>query len=471
MSTIQTDVKKTIGISMDTITALRTKIRGEIIQPGDPQYETARKVYNGMIDKHPALIVRPVDVADVSSAVGFGHDHGLDVAVRGGAHNGAGFSTVEGGLVIDLSRMRGIRVNPEAKTVRVEGGAVWGDVDHATYPFGLAVPCGFVSTTGVAGLTLGGGSGYLTRRYGLTIDNLLSVDLVLADGCFVTADKEHNEDLFWAVRGGGGNFGIVTSFLFRGNPVSTVYGGPMLWTMDSAAEILPYWQDLILKAPEELNGWFGLLTVPPGPPFPEIYQLKKMCAVVWCYTGPLEKAEEVFKPIRAFRQPAIDFTGPIPYPALQSMFDGVFQPGLQWYWQGDIIKHYDDRAIDQLIKYGNELPTASSNIHLYPINGAAGRVGPHETPWAYREGNFSQVIVAVDPDPVNNDPMIRWAKDAWSALHSSSVGGGYLNFKMDEGEGTVKAGYGENYTRLAQIKAKYDPNNFFHINQNIRPKV
>ncbi|MFZ0532200.1 MAG: FAD-binding oxidoreductase [Anaerolineales bacterium] len=471
MSDMKTDAKKTTGLIQDSIAALRMKIRGDIIQPSDLQYEMARKVYNAMIDKHPALIIRPVDVADIRSAVNFGGEQGLDVAVRGGSHNGAGFGTVDGGMVIDLSRMRGIRVDPEEKTVRVEGGAVWGDVDHATYPFGLAVPCGFLSTTGVGGLTLGGGSGYLTRRYGLTIDNLLSADMVLADGRFVTASREQNEDLFWAVRGGGGNFGIVTSFLFRGNPVSTVYGGPMFWPMEAAADILPYWQNLILNAPDELYGRFGFATVPPVAPFPEKYQLQKMCAIVWCYTGPLEKADQVFKPIRSFRQPAIDFAGPIPFPALQSMFDALFPAGYQWYWQGDFVKHYDDKAINLLIEHGKELPTMFSNIHIYPINGAAGRIGPRDTAWGYRDANFSQVIVAVDPDPANNERIIRWAKDFWSALHPYSAGGAYLNFKMDEGQETVKAGYRENYTRLAQIKAKYDPNNFFHINQNILPKA
>ncbi len=470
MSDLQTDIKKATGLSQEPIAALRTKLRGDLIQPGDPQYDTVRKVYNAMIDKHPALIVRSVDVADVSSAIEFGCEHGLSVAVRGGGHNGPGFGTVEGGLVIDLSRMRGIRVNPDEKTVRVEGGAVWGDVDHATYPFGLAVPCGFLSTTGVGGLTLGGGIGYLARRYGLTIDNLLSVDMVLADGCFVTADKEHNEDLFWAVRGGGGNFGIVTSFLFRANPVTSVYGGPMFWTMEESTEMLHYWQDFILKAPDELNGFFGLGAVPPAPPFPEKYHRQNMGYVMWCYTGPLEKAEELLKPIRDHRQPSIDFAGPITMPAINSMFDGLYPAGYQWYWQADFFKHYDEASIDKLIKAGNEMPTIFSNIHIYPINGAVARIGPHETPWGYRDANFSQVIVAVDPDPMNNERMIKWAKETWSSLHPYSAGGAYLNFKMDEGEETVKAGYGDNYTRLAQIKAKYDPNNFFHVNQNILPR-
>lgn len=471
MSDMETEMMKATALRQDAIAALRMKIRGDIIQPGDQQYETARKVYNAMIDKRPALIVRPVDVADVSSAVEFGAEQKLDVAVRGGSHNGPGFGTVDGGLVIDLSRIRGVRVDPEEKTVRVGGGAVWGDVDHATHPFGLAVPCGFLSTTGVGGLSLGGGIGYLARRYGLTIDNLLSVDMVLADGRFVTADKEHNEDLFWAVRGGGGNFGIVTSFLFRAHPIGTVYGGPMFWPLDVASDMLHYWQDLILKAPEELNGFFGLGKVPPVPPFPEKYQGQNMGYIVWCYTGPMERAEQVFKPIRDHRQPVIDFAGPIPFPALNSMFDPLLPAGLQWYWQADIFKQYDDAPINLLIKHGNEMPTIQSNIHIYPINGAAKRVGPQETPWAYRDANFSQVIVAVDPDPMNNERMTRWAKETHSDLHPYSAGGAYLNFKMDEGQDTVKAGYRDNYTRLSQIKAKYDPNNFFHINQNILPKA
>ncbi len=471
MSDIHTEVKKATGIKMEAIAALRTKIRGDIIQPGDPQYEVARKVYNAMIDKHPALIIRCVDVSDVSSAVAFGCDNGLDVAVRGGSHNGPGFGTVEGGLVIDLSRLRGIRVDPEAKTVRVEGGAIWGDIDHATYPFGLAVPGGFISTTGVGGLTLGGGIGYLARRYGLTIDNLLGVDMVLADGCFVTVDKDHNEDLFWAVRGGGGNFGIVTSFLFRASPISTGYGGPMFWPMEAAADIFHYWQELILKAPEELSGFFGFGMVPPAAPFPETYHMHKMCLIQWCYTGALENAEQIIKPIREFRKPAIDLAGPLPFPAIQSMFDGLYPSGYQWYWQADFVKHYDDGAINLLIEYGKQLPTLQSLIHVYPVNGMAGRVGEHDTPWGHRSANFVHDIVAVDPNSTNRERIIKWAKDGWASLHPYSTGGAYLNFKMDEGQDTVKASYGENYTRLAQIKAKYDPNNFFHINQNIHPRA
>jgi len=470
MSDVQTETKKATGIKQDAIAALRTKLRGDLILPGDPQYEMARKVYNAMVDKRPAMIIRPVDVADVSSAVVFGAEQKLEVAVRGGAHNGPGFGTVEGGLVIDLSRIRGVRVDPEGKTVRVGGGAVWGDVDHATYPFHLAVPTGFVSTTGVGGLTLGGGTGYLARKYGLTIDNLLSVDMVLADGCFITADAKHNEDLFWAVRGGGGNFGIVTSFLFRGNEVNSVYGGPMFWPIDDAMDIIPYWQDFVLKAPEDLNGWFGFVTVPPAAPFPEEYQLKKMCVIVWCYTGPEEQGQEILKPIRDFRKPAMDLAGPIPLPSLQSMFDALFPAGWQWYWRSQFVKHYDDHAVELLVKHGKLLPTTWSTMHIYPINGAASRVRKQDTPWNFRDANFAQTIVAVDPDPANNEHMIQWAKDYANDLQPYSMGGGYLNMIMDEGEQGVKANYRENYTRLQQIKAKYDTNNFFHVNQNILPK-
>jgi FAD/FMN-containing dehydrogenase len=447
----------------------RARLRGELILPDDPHYDEARKVYNAMIDKHPALIARCVDVADVISAVNFGRDNCLTVALRGGGHNGPGFGVCDDGLVIDLSRMRGIRVDPANSTVRVEGGCVWGEVDHATHPFGLAVPSGFIASTGVGGLTLGGGIGYLARKYGLTIDNLLGVDMVLADGRFVTASAEENADLFWAVRGGGGNFGVVTSFLFKGCPVHTVYGGPMFWPLERAADLLRLWQDFIQEAPDDINGWFAFVTVPPVAPFPEQYHLQKMCAIVWCYTGAPETAEAALQPVRQFGPPVIDFAGPIPFPMLQGLFDALYPAGLQWYWQADFFNRYDDKAIDLHIKYGAQLPTMHSTMHIYPINGAAGRVGPQDTAWGYRDANFAQVTVAVDPDPQNNVRMTDWARDYWLALHPYSVGGGYVNMIMDEGEERVKAAYGVNYTRLAKVKAKYDPRNLFHVNQNIKP--
>jgi FAD/FMN-containing dehydrogenase len=448
---------------------LRSRMRGDLIQPGDPGYEPARRVYNGMIDRHPALITRCADVADVISAVKCARQHQLTLAVRGGGHNGAGLGTCDGGLVIDLSRLKGIRVDPTQRTVRVEGGCTWGDVDHATHPFGLATPGGFISTTGVGGLTLGGGIGYLARTYGLTIDNLLGVDMVLADGSVVTADAQQHADLFWAVRGGGGNFGVVTSFLFRLHPVSTVYGGPLLWPLEAAPDLLRFWRDFILSAPETINGWFGFVTVPPAPPFPEPLHRKTMCAIVWCYTGPLDQAEAAFAPIRAFGPPAVDFAGPLPWPALQSMFDALYPPGLQWYWKADFFADLSDTAIDLHVTYGAQVPTMHSTMHLYPINGAAQRVGRDETAFSFRDATFAEVIVGVDPDPANNQRMIQWARDYWLALHPYSAGGGYVNMMMDEGLDNVKAAYRENYARLAQIKATYDPTNLFHLNQNIRP--
>ena len=453
------------------LSEIRTQFRGELIQPDDPGYDEARKVYNAMIDKHPALIARCVDVADVISAVNFARENHLTLAVRGGGHNGPGFGTCDDGLVVDLSRMRGIRVDPDEKTVRVEGGCLWADVDHATHPFGLAVPCGFLSSTGVGGLALGGGTGYLSRQYGLTIDNILGVDMVLANGSFVTASADENPDLYWAVRGGGGNFGVVTSFLFRAHPVHTVYGGPMFWPLEMADDLIRFWQNFILNAPDNINGWFGFVTVPPVAPFPEEYHLQKMCAVVWCYNGPLDDGPAALAPAREFAQPAIDFAGPIPFPALQSMFDALYPAGLQWYWRADFFEHYDDKAIELHIKYGSQLPTMHSTMHIYPINGVASRVGSQDTPWAYRDANFVQVVVGVDPDPKNNELLSSWSKDYWLALHPYSSGGSYLNMIMDEGTERVKASYRENYERLAQIKTKYDPQNFFHVNQNIKPTV
>ncbi|HEX9372316.1 MAG TPA: FAD-binding oxidoreductase, partial [Roseiflexaceae bacterium] len=367
----------------------RSRLRGELIRPSEAGYEQTRKLYNGMIDKRPALIARCVDVADVIGAVNFAREHKLTLAVRGGGHSGPGLGSCDDGLVIDLSRMKGIRVDPAARTARVEGGCTWGDVDHATHPFGLATPSGFISTTGVGGLTLGGGIGYLSRTHGLTLDNLLGVDMVLADGSFVKASAEEHSDLFWAVRGGGGNFGVVTSFLFQLHPISTVYGGPMLWPMEQAADLLRFWRDFILSAPEDINGWFGFVTVPPAPPFPEQFHLQKMCAVVWCYSGPLAQAEERFKPIRAFGPPAVDFAGPIPWPVLQSLFDGLYPSGLQWYWKADFFNELSDKAIDLHVKYGAQLPTMHSTMHIYPINGAAQRAGTSDTAFSFRDAPFA----------------------------------------------------------------------------------
>lgn len=456
-------------LSETQIQELTFKLRGDVVTASDQNYEEACKIYNGMIDKRPTLIAQCVDTADVIATVDFGREHNLTLAIRGGGHNGAGLGTCDDGLVVDLGRMRGIRVDPVQRTVRVEGGCTWGDVDHATYPFGLAVPTGFLSTTGVGGLTLGGGLGYLTRRYGLTIDNLLGVDMVLADGRFVTASADDNPDLFWAVRGGGGNFGVVTSFLFSGRPVNTVYGGPIFWPLDQAGEVMRFWRNQILNGPEDLNGWFGFHTVPPVAMFPEEHHLKKMAVITWCYTGDMNKAEDIFRPIRQVASPAMDFAGPIPLPTLQSMFDGLYPAGLQWYWNADFFIELNDQVIDLHLQYASRLPTVHSTMHIYPINGAAHRLGPNDTAWSYREANFAQVIVGVSPDAADNERMIQWSKEYWQTLHPYSAGGAYVNMIMDEGQDRVKAAYRDNYPRLAQIKGKYDPANLFHINQNIQP--
>jgi FAD/FMN-containing dehydrogenase len=447
----------------------KTQLRGELIGPQDEAYAQACKVYNGMIHKRPRLIARCVDVADVIRSVNFAREQDLLLAIRGGGHNAGGLGTCDDGLVIDLAPIKYARIDADAGTAMVGGGCTWGDVDHATHVFGLATPSGVVSTTGVGGLTLGGGLGHLTRKCGLTIDNLLSADLVLADGNFVKASADENQDLFWAIRGGGGNFGVVTSFTFKLHPIRMIYGGPMFYELSETADVMKWYRELIPAAPDELNGFFAFLTVPPAPPFPDHLHRKKMCGVIWAYSGDLTKAEEVFKPIRAFKKPALDFVGPLPHPALQSMFDGLYPPGLQWYWRADFVDELSDDAIARHIEFGSALPTLHSTMHLYPIDGAAARVDKHATAWNYREAKWAQVMVGVDPDPANNQKTISWTKSYYDALHPFSAGGAYVNFMMDEGEDRVRATYGDNYDRLVAIKNKYDPGNVFRVNQNIRP--
>jgi FAD/FMN-containing dehydrogenase len=458
-------------LDQTVLAEFKLSLAGELIQPGEKGYDEARQVYNGMIDRRPRLIVRCADVADVIAAVNFGRQNKMLIAIRGGGHSAGGLGVCDDGLVIDLSLINYTRVDPKGRTVRVGGGCTWHAVDHATHPFGLAVPTGFISTTGVGGLTLGGGVGYLTRKYGLTIDNLLAADLVLADGSFITATADQNADLFWAVRGGGGNFGVVTSFLFKAHPVHTDYAGPMLWPLERAAEVLRWYREFITTASEDISGFFAFLIVPPGPPFPEQLHLKNMCAIVWCYTGALDKAEEVFKPIRETLRPELDLVGPMPHPVLQSMFDGLFRPGLQWYWKADFVKELSDEAIALHIEHGSKIPTMLSTMHLYPINGKAHQLAKAETPWSYRDSVWAKVIVGVDPDPANRERITAWARHYWDALHPHSAGGAYINFIMDEGEDRVKASYRENYDRLVSIKNKYDPTNLFRVNQNIKPTV
>ncbi len=322
-----------------SVNALAAAFRGELIGPKDAGYNEARALYNAMIDKRPRLIARCADVADVITAVNFGRDNGLLIAIRGGGHNGPGLGSCDDGLVIDLSRLKGVRVDPAAKTVRVEPGCTQGDVEHAAHAFGLAVPAGIVSTTGVSGLTLGGGTGYLSRAFGLTIDNLIEADVVLADGRFVTASESEHPDLFWALRGGGGNFGIVTSFLFRAHPVTNVYAGPIFWEIKHAKEIMSFYRDFLPKAPEKLCPVLGLKTVPSTPPFPQEIWGKRICAIIACYNGPAAEGEKAMKPVRdALPAPIFDHMGEMPFTMIQSLFDGLMPKGLQWYWKGDFVK-------------------------------------------------------------------------------------------------------------------------------------
>lgn len=447
-------------------------LRGDLITPADATYDHVRAVYNAMIDKRPAAIARCRDTADVIACVRFGRSHRLEIAVRGGGHNAGGLGVSDDALVIDLSLLRSTTVNPDDHTVRVDAGCTWGDVDHATVPFGMATPSGFIASTGVAGLTLGGGMGYLTRRFGLTVDNLLTADVVLADGTLVTASERSHSDLFWALRGGGGNFGIVTSFTFDCHDIGedgTIIGGPVLYDFANTPEVMRWYRELLPSLPEELSGWLGLITIPPAPPFPEELWGRKSCAIVWCYTGPHTHAEEVLEPIKRYGSPLLVGLHEMPFTMLQSAFDGLYPPGLQWYWRADFFNEISDAAIDVHCRYGGKLPTGHSTMHLYPIDGAASRVPNDATAFAYRDGGWAGVIVGVDPDPANADAISQWARNYWQELHPTSTGGAYVNFLMDEGQDRVKASYRGNYDRLAQIKSRYDPQNLFHINQNIQP--
>ena len=394
----------------EATTKFRQTLRGLLIGRNDGEYEEARKLYNGMIDKRPLLIARCVDAADVIAAVNFGRNNKLPVAIRGGGHNGPGLGSVDDGLVIDLSTMRGVRVDPVKRTVRAGAGCVTGDIDHATHAFGLAVPFGIISTTGVAGLTLSGGHGYLSRQYGLAIDNLLEADVVLADGRFVTASETENVDLLWALRGGGGNFGVVTSFLFQAHPASMVYGGPIFWELKDAPGIMRWYRDFQASAPDEFYIFLGLQTVPPGDPFPKDHWGKKIVVLLVSHNGPTADGEKAVNAVRAaLPKPIIDWAGPMPYPALQGMFDGLYPKGLQWYWKADFVKTLPDAAIEAHLAHTAKLPSAVSAMHLYPIDGAVHRRKKDATAWNCRDATWSMVIVGVDSDPMKAAALKTWA--------------------------------------------------------------
>jgi FAD/FMN-containing dehydrogenase len=422
-----------------TFDELMQILRGALILPHHPDHDTARRVYNGMIDRHPAATARCRDAADARACVEFARDRSL---------------------------------SPVNGTVRVDPGCTWADVDHATVPFGLAIPAGFVGSTGVSGLTLGGGvSGYLGRRYGLTVDNLISADVVLADGSFVTANESSHPDLFWALRGGGGNFGIVTSFTFQSHPIGEngiVFAGPVLYDIDDTADVMRWYREFQPAQPEDLSGWIALLTIPPAAPFPESLWGRKSCGIVWCYSGPHDRADETLDPVRSFGSPLVMGIQAMPYNTLTTAFDALYPAGLHWYWRADFFNEITDEAIEIHRAFGERLPTGHSTMHLYPIDGAAARVPSNATAFAYRDGGWAGVIVGVDPDPANREAITSWTKDYWQALHPTSAGGAYVNFMMDEGQDRIKASYRDNYARLAQVKRRYDPHNLFHVNQNIR---
>ena len=455
------------------IATLERGLRGRLIRPTDSDYDAVRALYNGMIDQRPRLIARCVDVADVITSVNFAREEGLLLAIRGGGHNGPGLGSCDDGLVIDLSMMKSVRVDAESRTVRVEGGCTSGDVDHATHVFGLAVPFGIVSTTGVAGLTLGGGTGYLTRNYGLTIDNLLEADVVLANGQLVTASEKQHPDLFWALRGGGGNFGVVTSFLFRAHPVRAVYAGPVFWEATHAKAVMSVYRDFLPQAPEELGLFVGLKTVPSMDPFPKECWGKRACAVIGSYNGPAADGERAMAPLlNAVPPPAFNWMGAMPFPAMQALFDPFFPKGLQWYWKGDFVKSLPDEAIDVHIAQAAQAPSALSLMHLYPIDGAVRRVARDATAWSARDATWSMVIAAIDADPRKAEDLKAWGRGYWKAVHPYNLGGAYINFMMDdEAADRLQATYGENFTRLARIKAEYDPKNLFRVNQNIEPAL
>jgi len=450
---------------------LRNSFHGKLILPADADYNSVRKVYNGMIDKRPAILAQCADVQDVAACVNFARENNMLLAIRGGGHNAGGLGIAENALVIDLSPMKEIKIDVASKTVKVQGGCLLKEMDAATHEVGMTVPAGIFGTTGVAGLTLGGGLGYMTRQYGLTIDNLLEAEVVLANGGVVKASAKENPDLYWALRGGGGNFGVVVSFVFKLSPAHTIYGGPMLWDINDTKEMLAWYHKFLCSMPDNVYGFFATLTVPPVAPFPEHLHLKKMCGVVWCYTGEMDKAEEVFKTIRAVKTPQLDFVGPMPVPVLQTLFDGLYPPGLFWYWKADFVKDMPEAAIDVHVKYGLKLPTPQSTMHIYPVNGFASRIGKDDTAWSYRDANYAIVIVGVDADPVNKDKIATWARDYWNDHHPYSAGGAYINFMMEEGDDRIKATYRDNYKKLAEIKAKYDPDNLFRVNQNIKPQM
>jgi FAD/FMN-containing dehydrogenase len=452
------------GFAVDevAVTQFREGVRGQVLRPGDAGFDTARRVWNGMIDRSPALIVRSAGAADVARAVDFARDHGLPLAVRGGGHSAAGNGVIEAGLVIDVSAMKGIRVSPGRRTVRAEAGLSWREFDAETQAFGLATTGGVVSSTGIAGLTLGGGIGWLMRSHGLSVDNLLSVDLVTADGKLRTVNAGEEPDLFWAVRGGGGNFGVGTSFEYRLHPVGpTVLGGLLIWPRAQARDVLRRFRDFTRTAPENASAYAALGTSPDGQP---------VVLVIPFFNGPIAEGEALLRPLREFGPPLADLVQPMPYTAFQQILDPLNPPGNRVYWKSAVLQRLDDDAIDTIIEHSAApaSPLSAAIIEFY--GGAANRVGVGETAYPLRDAEYSLNAISAWTDPAQDEANIRWARRLWEAVWPYSPGSVYVNFLgVDEGEDRVRAAYGPNYDRLAAIKARYDPGNLFRSNQNIKP--
>jgi hypothetical protein len=449
---------------------LQASFRGELVGPGDGGYDEHRKVWNGSIDRHPGLIARCAGVADVRHAVRFAREHGLVVAVRGGGHSFPGLSVCDDGMLIDLAPMKGIRVDPEAGTARAQAGVLLGELDRETQSFGLAVPAGIVTHTGLAGLTLGGGIGWIMRKYGLTIDQLQSVDVITADGEFVRASEDHNADLFWGVRGGGGNFGIVTEFEFRLNPLGPyVVAGPVFWSMEDAPDVLRFYRDWIADCPDELMTIVVQRRAPALPVVPPDLVGKLVMAVVACYAGPIEDGERVVRPLKDFGSPVLDLCQPKPYLAHQQTFDPSFRHGWWYYVRSCDVAELTDDVIDIVVEHGARIMSPVSSIALWQMGGAVARVGESETAFNGRDAGFTFNINGNSQTADGFEAERQWARDYWSALapHHTSV---YVNFLMEEGEERVRQAYGaDKYDRLKALKRTYDPTNFFRLNQNIKP--
>jgi FAD/FMN-containing dehydrogenase len=460
------------GAALDQalVQEFESKIRGTVLTPGHAEYDAARAVQNGLIDRRPAIIVRCSGAADVIDAVNFARDHQLLLSVRGGGHNVAGNAINDGGLVIDLSLMRGVHVDPRTRTALVQGGATWADVDRETQLFGLAAPGGVVSTTGVAGLTLHGGVGHLRRKYGLSLDNLLSVDIVTADGKLQTASATENPDLFWAVRGAGSNFGAVVSFEFQLHPV-----GPMValcapvYSLDDGPAVLAKWRDFMATAPEEVNSLAVPWSAPPG--FPEELVGRPVVIVAAVYCGPVEEGERIMRPLRELATPLIDLSGPEPFTAVQSSFDAFFPKGRFYYWKGLYVDGLSDELIAEVCRRAAERPSSLTDITIWHHGGAMSRVPADQTAFGVRNGPFFITYESTWEDPAETERNISWTREAWQDLHRYSSGGVYLNFQGfgEEKEDLLRAAYGGNYERLRSLKAKYDPGNLFRMNQNIAP--